>query len=83
MSERRNALLKGFDENKGFMKTKVERGIAQNRMGVTRLQFTDSCGEPIKNADKKKNAEIAIDNIKIDQLTPKYLIEVKKSDISG
>lgn len=51
MSERRNALLKGFDENKGFMKTKVERGIAQNRMGVTRLQFTDSCGEPIKNAD--------------------------------
>lgn len=31
-------------------------------------------------ADKKKNAEIAIDNIKIDQLTPKYLIEVKKSD---
>ena len=51
MSERRNALLKGFDENRDFMKTKVERGIAQNRMGTVKLLFTDREGKPLANAD--------------------------------
>lgn len=30
--------------------------------------------------DKEKNREIAIDNIKLDKLTTKYLTETKKSD---
>ncbi len=32
------------------------------------------------NEEKSKEAEIAIDNIKIDKLTKDYLVEVKKSD---
>jgi len=32
------------------------------------------------NEEKNKNTEISIDNIKIDKLTCKYLVEVKKSD---
>jgi len=32
------------------------------------------------NEEKSKHAEISIDNIKIDKLTYKYLVEVKKSD---
>ncbi|NLB42639.1 MAG: hypothetical protein GX815_10370, partial [Clostridiales bacterium] len=51
MISRRNALLKGFDENQHFMRTKVERGIAQNRMGNIKLQFTDQSGNPLVNKD--------------------------------
>ena len=32
------------------------------------------------NEEKSKNTEISIDNVKIDKLTKKYLVEVKKSD---
>ena len=32
------------------------------------------------NEEESKNAEIAIDNVKIDELTKEYLVEVKKSD---
>ena len=32
------------------------------------------------NEEKSQNAELAIDNIKIDKLTREYLVEVKKSD---
>ena len=32
------------------------------------------------NEEESKNAEIAIDNVKIDKLTKEYLVEVKKSD---
>lgn len=32
------------------------------------------------NEEKNKNTEISIDNVKIDKLTCKYLVEVKKSD---
>lgn len=32
------------------------------------------------NEEKSNNAEISIDNIKIDKLTKEYLVEVKKSD---
>ena len=32
------------------------------------------------NEEESKNAEIAIDNVKIDKLTKAYLVEVKKSD---
>lgn len=55
METRRNALLKGFDENHDFMKTKVERGIAQNRMGNIKLQFTDQGGNPLVNKDVSIN----------------------------
>ncbi len=32
------------------------------------------------NEEKSQNAELSIDNIKIDKLTKEYLVEVKKSD---
>ena len=32
------------------------------------------------NEEKSNNAEISIDNVKIDKLTKEYLVEVKKSD---
>lgn len=32
------------------------------------------------NSEGKKNAEVAIDNVKIDKITDDYLIEMKKSD---
>jgi CRISPR-associated exonuclease Cas4 len=32
------------------------------------------------NEEKSQNAELSIDNIKIDKLTKEYLLEVKKSD---
>ena len=33
-----------------------------------------------KERKKRANSEIALDNIKIDGLTAKYLVEMKKSD---
>lgn len=47
MSERRNALLKGFDENRDFMKKKVAQGIVQNRMGIVKVLLTDREGNPL------------------------------------
>lgn len=55
MATRRDALLKGFDENRFFMRTTVERNIAAHRKGRMRLRLMDAEGRPLSGA------QVAID----------------------
>lgn len=53
MSERRDALLKGFDDNASFMKTTVERNIRIHRMGTGTITVAKPDGTPIPGAQIK------------------------------
>ena len=55
MSERRDALLKGFDQNQYFMENIVERNIAAYRKGLARIRIVDEKGQPISGAEVSLN----------------------------
>lgn len=57
MATRRDALLKGFDENRFFMRTTVERNIAAHRKGRMRLRLMDAEGRPLSGA------QVAVDQM--------------------
>lgn len=50
MSERSKAVLKYFEEQKDFVKARVDAGIELYRKGTARIQVVDGEGKPVANA---------------------------------
>lgn len=50
MADRRNRVLKYFDEQKDYMEGKIQRGIEENRKGWGTVRLTDKDGNPIPGA---------------------------------
>jgi len=51
MSSRREQVLKPFEENKDYMKQRIDSGIEKNRKGFAKLLFTDNNGNPLSGVN--------------------------------